>query len=60
MATMIWTFSTNRNWGERTNDAVIMNPITGEPQMETDSFTGTPTFPSSRGLGTARRELVEQ
>ena len=26
-----WTFSSNRNWGESTNGAVILNPITGEP-----------------------------
>lgn len=45
---MIWTFNTVRNWGERTNDAVIMNPITGEPQMATD-FTGQPTVPYKRG-----------
>ncbi len=29
--TVVWTFSTNRNWGESTNAAVILNPITGEP-----------------------------
>jgi subtilisin family serine protease len=29
--TFEWTFSTNRNWGESTNGAVILNPITGEP-----------------------------
>jgi len=27
----VWTFSSNRNWGESTNGAVILNPITGEP-----------------------------
>jgi subtilisin family serine protease len=26
-----WTFSTNRNWGESTNGAVIIDPYTGEP-----------------------------
>jgi subtilisin family serine protease len=27
----VWTFSTNRNWGESTNSAVILDPLTGEP-----------------------------
>lgn len=27
----VWTFSTNRNWGESTNSAVIMDALTGEP-----------------------------
>jgi subtilisin family serine protease len=42
--TFVWTFSTNRNWGESTNSAVIMNPLTGEPQAgpgEFDFSTGT-------------------
>lgn len=29
--TFVWTFSSNRNWGETTNTSLILNPITGEP-----------------------------
>jgi hypothetical protein len=31
--TFTWTFTTNRNWGESTNAAVIMDPLTGEPVL---------------------------
>ncbi|MEX2167993.1 MAG: S8 family serine peptidase [Pirellulales bacterium] len=34
--TFVWTFSTNRNWGERTSTAAIIDPITREPLL--DSF----------------------
>ncbi len=27
----VWTFSSNRNWGENTNSSVILNALTGEP-----------------------------
>jgi subtilisin family serine protease len=42
--TGVWTWSTNRNWGESTNAAVIMNPLTGEPVAGPGDFdftTGT-------------------
>jgi hypothetical protein len=29
--TFTWTFSSNRNWGESTNTAVILDPVKGEP-----------------------------
>ncbi len=32
-STFTWTFNTNRNWGESTNPAVIVDPVTGEPQV---------------------------
>ncbi len=28
---MVWTFSTNRNWGERSSNSVAFDPTTGEP-----------------------------
>ena len=31
----VWTFSTNRHWGETTKSKVITDPTTGEPLMET-------------------------
>jgi subtilisin family serine protease len=43
----VWTFSTNRSWGESTRTNYITNPLTGEPQMETD-FTGQPLAPFKR------------
>ena len=30
-ATSLWTFTTNRSWGESTNTQVIIDPVTGEP-----------------------------
>ena len=44
----VWTFSTNRHWGETTKSKVITDPTTGEPLMETD-FLGQPIAPFSRG-----------
>lgn len=41
----IWTFSTNRSWGESSNSEIITHPITGEPLMQEiqtfDSRTNT-------------------
>lgn len=37
---MVWTFSTNRIWGERTSDALIYDPITGEPFLMEDPDLG--------------------
>ncbi|HEX4413663.1 MAG TPA: S8 family serine peptidase, partial [Lacipirellulaceae bacterium] len=34
---LVWTFSTNRDWGETTNSAVILDAVTGEPVLLTDS-----------------------
>ena len=30
-----WTFATNRNWGENSSSAILINPVTGEPVMQT-------------------------
>ena len=43
-----WTFSTNRSWGESTNTAVIIDPVTGEPLYTTDPQTGLPQDPIFR------------
>jgi hypothetical protein len=43
-----WTFSTNRNWGESTNTSVIIDPVTGEPLLQKDPFTGIPFSPIFR------------
>jgi hypothetical protein len=32
---IIWTFNSNRNWGERTSSSVVMDPLTGEPLLQT-------------------------
>jgi subtilisin family serine protease len=37
----VWTFSTNRDWGETTNSAVVIDPVTGEPALGAD---GLPIF----------------
>jgi subtilisin family serine protease len=46
--TFVWTYSTNRNWGESTNTAVIIDPVTGEPVLNKDFFSGTPISPAFR------------
>jgi subtilisin family serine protease len=38
---LIWSFTTNRNWGELTDDALILDPLTGEPLVDPD--TGEPS-----------------
>lgn len=30
-----WTFNTNRSWGERSNDALVIDPVTLEPVVDT-------------------------
>lgn len=30
----VWSFTTNRSWGERSSDAIIFNPLTGEPIVD--------------------------
>lgn len=37
-----WTFSTNRSWGERSSNSVVIDPVTGEP-------AGGENGPFSRG-----------
>jgi subtilisin family serine protease len=32
---LTWTFNTNRVWGERSNDALLYNPVTQEPIVDT-------------------------
>lgn len=44
----VWTYSTNRSWGESTKTAVVTDPTTGEPLMERD-FGGEPIAPFERG-----------
>ncbi|MCH2115059.1 MAG: S8 family serine peptidase [Pirellulales bacterium] len=33
-----FTFSTNRNWGERSDNALIIDPLTGEPVVDVGIF----------------------
>lgn len=44
----VWTFSTNRIWGETTKTATIIDPATGEPLLERD-FAGQPIGVFRRG-----------
>lgn len=45
--TFVWTFATNRSWGENSNTAVVIDPVTGEPVTVKD-FQGTPILPVFR------------
>lgn len=61
----VWTFTTNRNWGERSDSALIIDPATGEPFL--DSFDATPVERawelqienfSSNAIGTPGIEVI--
>ena len=52
----LWTFSTNRNWGESTNSEVIIHPATGEPLLADLRRSKCSNLPQ---LGIAHRKLVE-
>ncbi len=38
----VWTFNTNRSWGENSSSEVLIHPVTGEPVL--DQSTGQPIF----------------
>ncbi|MBA3483327.1 MAG: S8 family serine peptidase, partial [Pirellulales bacterium] len=38
----IWTFNTNRSWGERSDSAIVYDPVTGEPVVR--------EFPGGEGV----------
>lgn len=52
---MVWTFRTNRSWGERSDNSVVFDATTGEPVVNTTGFDVlkgpfTPgTFPGNLG-----------
>ncbi|MCA9234280.1 MAG: S8 family serine peptidase [Planctomycetales bacterium] len=35
---MVWTFNTNQSWGERSDDNLVFDPLTGEPIINTTGF----------------------
>ncbi|MBL9164588.1 MAG: S8 family serine peptidase [Planctomycetaceae bacterium] len=39
-AEFVWTFNTNRSWGERSDDAITYDPVTGEPVIDDLGFFG--------------------
>jgi subtilisin family serine protease len=43
-SSFVWTFSTNRSFGESTNNQIITHPITGEPIMQTIETFDPTTF----------------
>lgn len=44
-AEFVWTFNTNRSWGERSDDAIMYDPVTGEPVIdELGLFGANPTL----------------
>ena len=54
-APFIWTFSTNRHWGERSDDFIEIDPITGAPREDRRRRTrfSTARRPAGRCPGTA-------
>ncbi|HMP06772.1 MAG TPA: S8 family serine peptidase, partial [Lacipirellulaceae bacterium] len=53
---LTWTFNTNRSWGERSNDALIFDPITNEPVTDRIGIFGNPNNPTSAGTGDALKQ----
>jgi subtilisin family serine protease len=37
-APLVYTFNTNRSWGERANDRIVFDPQTGEPVIDQTGF----------------------
>ncbi len=48
LAEFVWTFNTNRSWGERSDDAIIYDPVTQEPVLDQLGL-----FSSTQGTGSA-------
>ena len=40
LATFVWNFNTNRSWGERSDDAIVFDPVTGEPVVDQFGLAG--------------------
>ena len=55
----VWTFTTNRNWGERSDDAIVFDPTTGEPSGDTQGWRlFIENYDSSSSFGIAGLEMV--
>jgi hypothetical protein len=54
----IWTFSTKRSWGERADDAIVFDPVTGEPVINTTGINPlSGAFPPGSDIGTIGEAL---
>jgi subtilisin family serine protease len=42
----VWTFSSSRSWGERSDDAIMFDPLTNEPVVDQTGFFGDPLNPA--------------
>lgn len=56
---LVWTFSTNRNWGERANDAIVYDPVTGEPAIDELGLFGGPDRTAGQALTQGWRVVIE-
>ncbi len=55
----VWTFSTNRNWGERSDDAIVFDPTTGEPSGDVQGWRlFIENYDSTNAFGLAGLEMV--
>lgn len=57
---LVWTFTSNRTWGERSDDAVVYDAVTGDPvvdQSGLSSLTGNPSV--SQALKQGWRLVLE-
>jgi hypothetical protein len=46
----VWTFNTNRNWGERSDAAIQYNPVTGDPLVQFTQVLGPDGMPTGQLL----------
>jgi len=61
-APLVWTFNSNRHWGERSDNRIVFDPVTGEPFVdETGFFTGSVNQPgvSGQALTQGWRVVIE-
>jgi len=54
--TFVWSFTSNRSWGERCSDSVIFNPLTGEPIVDETGILNARGPNSTNQAGLAARQ----
>jgi subtilisin family serine protease len=55
----VWTFKTNRSWGERANDAIVFDPSTGEPVIDQNGIFSGPNAVAGQAMTQGWRLVLE-
>ena len=56
---LVWTFSTKRSWGERSNDSIVFDPTTGLPVVDQTGFFGDVDSLPGQALKQGWRVVIE-